>query len=498
MGRLLAIEGACLYRGAITHRRVTLRDGRIDLGTAECPAADSIWKLPAEAFLIPAFHDHHTHLIGHYRPPQGPDLGRCMSRRACFEEVERWILSHPDVRSVVGEGWDESAWEDRRPPTRDDLDRLALGKPVALRRVCGHMAVVNTAMWEVIRPTGAEADPISGTLTETLALGLPARWPPTSEDLVEGARRGQSACAQAGVVAVDEMARLEQWHAFRALEERGGIWLRVRHAFPIDALDDLLSEGIAAGSGGECVRAVGLKGFLDGSFGARTAAVVEPYVDCETTGMLLWDDDRLRDAVRNGAEAGFAIRLHAIGRRAIDQAIRALDGAPQAVTGEPHRIEHAEEADSELIARAARAGIAFSMQPNFTARWQQPGGMYDRALGHARARLLNPYRSVAGKVPLLFGSDTMPFGPLIGLPGATAHPNPDERLSPVEAIRAYAAGSIEDGMPGDLVVLRLPNSDLQSALAEGKARVIFTAAGGKTVFSDADAAIPDLFREGRA
>jgi hypothetical protein len=357
------------------------------------------------------------------------------------------------------------------------------------------MAVVNSVAWEAIRPEGEEADPATGSLTESLALGLAIRWPPNLDDLVEGARRGQMEAARAGVVAVDEMARIEQWRAFRVLEDRGELWLRVDHAFPLDSCDALEHEGIRPGAGGSCVRAVGLKGFLDGSLGARTAAIEGRYRDRDTAGMLLWEEAPLIDAVRRGSSAGFAIRLHAIGARAIALGVRALEEAAPSALG-AHRIEHAEDLDPILIERASRTGIAFSMQPNFTARWQGPGGMYDSALGSDRALRLNPYRDVAGKVRLLFGSDTMPFGPLIGLPGALRHPDPAQRLSPERAIASYAGDPITPGGRADLIVLRVPGGDLHSALVDGTAQVLWTAAAGRTVWRDSSAAIPEFVLEG--
>jgi len=494
MTRTISIEGSCLIGGRIAPSRVAVRDGLCDPGSS----GDAVWRLARDEILIPAFQDHHTHLIGTFRPPQGPDLGGSTTRQECLDRVERWLRDHPGTAPIVAEGWDQSDWDDPRLPTRAEIDRVSARRPIAMRRVCGHMAVVNSAAWDRIRPSGAEADRVTGILTESYALGIPARWPPTPEDLIEGARKGQEAAARAGVVAVDEMARAEQWRAFRRLEDEGGLWLRVNHAFPLDSLESLASDGISAGSGGARVRAAGLKGFLDGSIGARTAAIGGSYLDHDGAGMLLWEEGRLADAVRRGSRAGFAIRLHAIGARAIALALGAFEQAAAAASGEPHRVEHAEELDPDLIARAARAGIAFSMQPNFTVRWQQPGGLYDRALGPDRARRLNPYRAVAAATPLLFGSDTMPFGPLFGLAGAVAHPDPAERLSAVEAIAAYAAGPIAAGRSADLVVLRVPGGDLAASLSSGTARVRWTAAQGRTVWRDPSAEIPDAFLEGSA
>lgn len=485
---IVGIEGVCLIGDQVARSRMAIQDGRVKLGSS----ADVSWHLAPDEILIPAFHDHHTHLIGTYRPPQGPLLDEARGRQECIDLTARWLRENPGTSPVIGEGWDESAWDDRRPPTREEIDTVSGDRPVALRRVCGHMAVVNSIAWAMIQPEGAESEPATGTLTESLALGLSSRWPPTPGDLIEGARAGQREAARRGVVAIDEMARIAQWLAFSRLEASGDLWLRVDHAFPLDSADAVISAGIAPGGRGP-LRAVALKGFLDGSFGARTAAIAGVYADRETSGVLLWEESRLIEAARSGAGAGFAICLHAIGARAIAQAILVLERIAPPAGGRAHRIEHAEDLDAGMIARAQRAGIAFSMQPNFTARWQQPGGMYEAALGRERALGLNPYRRVAEGARLLLGSDTMPFGPLVGLPGAIAHPDPAQRLQAGPAITAYADGPIAQGARADLVVLRVPGGDLASSLVQGSAEVLWTAAAGRTVWSHPDAGIPEAF-----
>ncbi len=495
-----AIEGAGLFPDRIGLRRVVVREGMIDAGGA----ADTVWRLAPQQLLIPAFHDHHTHLVATHRPPQGPDLHGCAARREAIERVAAWLAAHPGTAPVLGEGWDESAWDDPRPLTRADLDPLAPVRAVALRRVCGHRAVANGAAWEILSPSGVEADPRTGTLLESLALGLPARWPAPTEDYSAGARRGQAAAARHGVTAIDEMGRLETYDALRAMEEAGELFLAVRHYFPLAQAGDLIARGLVPGGSQGGVRIAGLKAFLDGSLGARTAAVGAAYADAPGSGMLLWEMEPLADAVRAGARAGFAVALHAIGGRAVAQALDVFERV-RAAAVDPDlllRIEHAEEIDDGLLARARAARVALSMQPNFTARWQGAGGMYERALGSERRTALNRYRSAAASTRVLFGSDTMPFGPLEGLPGALDHPDPRERLSLVEALHAYAAGGIDPAPPADLlgsgraadlVVLEAPD-DPETALRSRRARAVWTAAAGRVVWCDPASGAPESLR----
>jgi predicted amidohydrolase YtcJ len=130
------------------------------------------------------------------------------------------------------------------------------------------------------------------------------------------------------------------------------------------------------------------------------------------------------------------------------------------------------------------------MQPNFIRRWGMAGGLYERVLGRERAARSNPYAELArAGVPLAFGSDAMPIGPLYGLMGAIEHPVAEQRLSVVDAVVAATrggpasvderAGSIEVGADADLAVL-----DVKSLNADAwrHASVTQTVVGGRLVY----------------
>jgi predicted amidohydrolase YtcJ len=494
------IEGLSLAGDRFARRPICVVEGRIQDADVEGPC----WTLSAEHVLIPAFHDHHTHLIGTFRPAQGPSLDGIPTRAGALEAAARWLRDRPGVGPVLGEGWDESIWDDPRPLTGADLDRLSTDRPLGLRRVDGHLVAVNSVAWTLLAPSGVEADPRTQTMTESLAMGLPAKWAPPFSDYVLGAREGRREAARQGVASIDEMGRIETYRAFRELEAEGSLGLRVRHFFPIDRLEAVAAMGLRPGDDGGFVRAFGLKGFLDGSIGARTAAVEQPFKDRPGDGLLLWETEALAEAVRAGTEAGFSIALHAIGMRAVRQALEAYRRVGGGRAGTELRIEHAEELDLATIDLARRLRVILSMQPNFTARWQGPDGMYERALGPERARALNPYRTAARSTRVVFGSDTMPFGPLGGIRGALAHPDPAERLTAAEAIAAYATGGLDStagfdvlrqGVNADLAVLHAPGGDLPRAILEGTARVCWTAVGGRTVWAEADGSIPEAILE---
>ena len=214
----------------------------------------------------------------------------------------------------------------------------------------------------------------------------------------------------------------------------------------------------------------GVKTFLDGSLGARTAALSEPYADDvdnpENRGMLLHEAGALEEVIRGAEATGLQVSLHAIGDRAVEAALDAFEAA--AGHGNPlrHRIEHLEYATPKQLDRMKDLRVVASMQPNFIVQWSNPGGMNEQRLGPQRAQASEALRDVWSRgIPLAFGSDNMPFGPLYGLQGAVHHPVEDQQLPPMVAMRAYTAGSawavhadrwlgtIEPGKAADMAIL---------------------------------------------
>ena len=248
------------------------------------------------------------------------------------------------------------------------------------------------------------------------------------------------------------------------------------------------------------VRLVGIKAFLDGSLGARTAALGEPYADDpadpDNRGMLLYTDDQLRALVREAESRDLPLFLHAIGDRAVGAALDAF--AEEAAKGNPlrHRIEHLEYATSEQLDRMKELGVVASMQPNFIVQWGGLGRMNEARLGPERSRRLEAIRDVWGRgIPLAFGSDCMPFGPLYGLQGAVHHPAEEQQLPPVVALRAYTQGSawaagVEDHMGsievGKLADMALLDADIEHAEDLRTVKVVATILGGLMVHVDSD------------
>ncbi len=450
--------------------------------------------------LLPGFIDTHTHLISEGLKETGfyLDLSTAGSLGELLERVREAVRRRGPGAWVLGRGWDEARWPEpeRRLPTREDLDDLAPQTPVALVRVDGHILVANTQALRHVPPDVPEdeVDPVRGQLRERAAWALLRRLKPPLDELIDAVGAAQRRAHALGVTAVhDVVSSREQLRAYARLKRLGRLTLRVRLNPVVELLDALVEAGLETGFGDAWLHLGAIKLFADGSIGARNAAFGEPYADEPASrGKLNYPQDELDRLVKEAREAGFPLMIHAIGDRAIEAALTALERAGVAPE-ERARIEHFELPTEGQLEKAAELGVVASMQPNFV-RWSGPGGLYERRLGSERDRRIDPHRRVVdAKIPLAFGSDMMPFGPLYGVHCAVNAPHPDQRLSVEEALDAYTRGaayagfqehelgSLEPGKWADLVVLnddptRCPPEALKDL------RVVETYVAGRRVF----------------
>jgi len=454
--------------------------------------------------ILPGFVDAHAHLL-HTGPRmewlqlQGisslAGIQAVVARRARDSKAGGWVL---------GRGWDESAWPERRYPTRYDLDEAADDRPVLLRRVDGHMSVVNTTALGILKiPKGTvgldidAAGQPTGILKEAAAELAGERTKPTVTQLVKSFPRMLHLAHSLGITSIHDVVNERGLQAYERLSRRGGLGLRVSVMPEIDLLPLMKARKGKPMVEGEWLKIGAVKAYSDGSLGARTAALHEPYADAPNErGQLMYGGGNLEKAVRKAVRAGFQLAIHAIGDRAIDAVIDAYEPVNREgpENKRRHRIEHFELPSEEALDRCRELGIIPVMQPNFVVNWSQPDGLYDARLGPARALRNNPHRLIMKKgLALAFGSDGMPYGPLFGLQGAATPPHPDQRITLKEALEAYTLGgafasfeekekgSIAEGKLADLAVIDGLWDDKGLGLAHW--RIAATVAGGRIVYT---------------
>lgn len=418
--------------------------------------------------LIPGFCDAHVHLSWLALSFLGPDLKDATSSDEVVERVRAWGGDGrgPGGRWIVGDGFDETTWARKELPTRNELDAAAADRPVLVKRVCGHVGVLNGAGIAALGPAVGRGftDQQTGRIAETDLWDLNDQLRPRAAQFVSVLPQSFDVLLSHGITAIHDVASLALIDALEPLRRSSALPLRISYSIPAAHLNAALER---APSRDAWLRFLGVKVFADGSLGARTACLRAPYTDAPAThGALLHDPEALRALVRRVDAAGLQLMVHAIGDAALDAVLNAL--GPLCREGNPrrHRLEHVEVTPPDLVQRLAKSGLWTCMQPNFAARWSKPGGMNEQRLGE-RLEHCNAYASVhdAG-VPLAFGSDCMPLGPLFGLSGATQHPVVAERLSGALALEFYTRtasellfaehihGAIRPGLAADLVLLR--------------------------------------------
>ncbi|MGD2142164.1 MAG: amidohydrolase [Candidatus Bathyarchaeota archaeon] len=444
--------------------------------------------------IIPGFIDSHTHfiLMG-VRTLTNLDLSKTRSLEEVLDLIEARVPNVPGGEWLEGHGWDESAWPEKRYPTRYDLDSVSPQIPVILTPYYGHLVSVNSLALEVADvnkdtpdPPGGEVvkDPETGEPTGILrdeAIGLmeKARPPTTAEASLQGLRKACEIALTWGCTSIHELgADTTQLSTYQKARKDGTLRVRAyvmpTARFTEEYLDSLEVLGIHTGFGDEHYRIGAAKIYSDGSMGARTAVLTEPYADDPTArGLHTLNPEELRKRVTKAHGIGMQIAIHAIGDGGIEAALDAYEAALEEYPREDHRhrIEHCEILTGEQIQRIKRLKIIPSMQPNFAGEWGGPGGMYEQRLGPKRVKMNNPYRRLLDEgIQIAFGSDCgycppWPMNPLYGLWAAVNHPLEESRISLEEAVRAYTLdaayssfdekikGSLEPGKLADIAIL---------------------------------------------
>jgi len=410
------------------------------------------------------------------------DLSHTQSIQEAQEKIKEKLNATQEDEWVLGTGWDDSKWEDRRFVNKWDLDSFSPNHPVVLIRVCGHMITLNSKAMEIAGitkdtpdPQGGQVDKSpdgepTGVLRDAGQLILPFIPQVTPELGLKGLKMANDHALSLGCTGVhDAQLDGDGIAAYQAALEKGLLNIRVNIMWQSDLAESIDSVGLQSTFGSHMLRLGPAKIFMDGSIGARTAALYEPYEDDPSTkGLTMMPEEELNELISKIHTQGSQVAVHAIGDYCIDLVINAIEAALKSSPRKDHRhrIEHCELLSTDQIERINRLGIVASMQPNFAGEWSGPDSLYETRLGKRRMRQNNPFRALLDEgVRVPFGSDGMPFNPMYGIHSAVNHPIRNSRISVEEAVKgftldaAYSSfeenvkGSIEPGKLADITVL---------------------------------------------
>jgi len=393
-----------------------------------------------EGYILPGFVDAHMHIAGLGLALLGADL---RIARDPWEVAE--ALAQARGPLAYGRGWDQEGFRtEKRYPTRRELDAAVPDRPAIAVRVCGHVAVANTLALSIAKPWERYpglVDKEAGILLED-AVGYTIEKLLESSSISLPVEMAVEALASVGIAGVSSLSCLPaEARALRKLEMMGSLRVRVSCYPERGRLLEVLAEGRGRGWS-----VVGVKAFADGSLGARTAYLREPYSDDPSTrGLKLLSSKDVAELARFASSRGLRLAIHAIGDAAIDEVLEGLEGS--GVGCELCRIEHASVMWPEQMRRVASMNIYTVVQPHFrVSDW-----WIDKRLGPERLRAAYPYASMLRSgVKLAFSSDAPvePYEPwetinaALGLCDQPAC-RPEESLSPREAVEAYTIRAAE-------------------------------------------------------
>jgi predicted amidohydrolase YtcJ len=439
---------------------VVVRDGRIAavttrrLAMASRAATTRVIDAP-RGLVCPGFHDAHAHLVTLGIARREVDL-HGLDLAGIVAAIRAVAATRPVNRWIIGRGFDPEVFRLGDVTARAALDAIETA-PVLLRSHDYHSAALNTL--GMIRAGFLPRPPqIDGGRVDVDAAGAPTGMlgemsafaaSAQAEDLTvaETAEAVTAAIPEmhrAGITAVHDMSGSRAHAALRALDAAGRLPLDV---YATVSPGEAAVEALRAP--GRVMSVVGMKAFLDGALGSRTAHLLEPYEgDACHKGVAVLPPETVREMVRASAAAGLPSFLHAIGDAAVRTALDALEGA-RGPRGERlrHRVEHAQMIHDDDLPRFARAGIVASMQPVHMA--------LDAPIVHrnwgARAREAFPMRRLlASGAHVAFGSDApietcdvlAAIRCAVSRRGTDGTPlSPDESISPADAIAAYTSGA---------------------------------------------------------
>jgi predicted amidohydrolase YtcJ len=426
----------------IRHRRIAwVGDDSAAVASSGCRTIDL-----DGAVVQPAFVNAHTHLTNVGLMLSALDLSLARSVQDCLAVLRATVDVTPDP-IIWGVGWDETGWPEHRAPTADELSEAASGRPVILSRADGHCVVVDRTTLSaapLARSRGVErgeGGAPNGLLRQEAAQvaqsWFAAQVPSSTLDLARETAARQLAAS--GVASAHEMGGPHRMGAddFDAWLE--GEWpLEVLPYWGDLDLEFVMERGL---------RRVGGSLLLDGTIGSHSAALTVPYADRHSSGQLYHDTTELVQFALDATRKGVQVAFHAIGDRAVAQAIEVFESVAEIVGPEQlrrshHRLEYAVLVGAADIARLAPLGVVVTVQPASDLELAALGGSYEQRLGTERARAANPLGAlVRAGVPLAFGNDAAhALEPWRGVESASHHAHPSSSMEADAALRAATIG----------------------------------------------------------
>ncbi|MCI0339341.1 MAG: amidohydrolase [Acidobacteria bacterium] len=478
------------------------------------------------------FNDAHIHFLSGSLGLAEIDLTNSRTVAEMVERIAVYARKNPQAQWIKGRGWEYTKFPGGLP-TKSYLDAFIRDRPVFLSAYDGHSAWVNsralqlagitgktkfTGYGEIVRDSSGEP---TGALKEGAQALVRKLIPePTREQKLDALRQGMALASSLGMTSIQNASgSLEEVSLYEELLKRGELTLRVSATFSVGEkttqaeIDRFVTIKNQFDSN-PMLRADSVKFMLDGVIESHTAAMLERYSDLPQTSTIPYGElaipyDVYRSLVLRLDKLGFRIYTHAIGDRAVREALDAYEIVQKINkrTFARHRIEHIETVSPEDIPRFAKLGVQASMEPIHA----DPGtvDIWVRAVGQERLPYSFAWSTLLkSRAQLVFGSDwpaAISIDPIRGLHCAVNRRTidgqppkgwiPEQRISIDDALRAYTEagahssfeesvkGRIAPGMLADIIVF---SQDLFKIdpMKICETRVVLTVFDGKVIYQN--------------
>jgi predicted amidohydrolase YtcJ len=468
--------------------------------------------------VTPGFIDSHVHLLlGGYNLTS-VQLRDAKTKIDFVKRIADYAATLPNNAWMTDGDWDESVWGSALPEA-SWVDSITKNHPICLNRADGHACFANTAAMQAAGITAATKDIVGGVIVRDAngnptgvfkdnAMQLVEKFiaPKTEEQKDKALQAAMDFVASKGVTSVHHMGTWDDLAVFRRAYQNNHLKTRLYANVPLETWAKLRDEIAQNGRGDSWLRIGGLKGFVDGSLGSRTAAMLKPYNDNpKNKGFFVTSLDTIYQQVGAADRSDLSVMIHAIGDRSIFELLYIYEavGIENGDKDRRFRIEHAQHIDPADIPRFAGTSVIASMQPYHAiddGRWAEKYIGADRAkTAYAFNDLLNSGATVA------FGSDwfVAPPTPLEGIYAAMTRRTlddknpkgwvPAQKISLEQALKCYtksgAYASFEEKIKGTLEVGKLADfvilgADLTKMAPEQirNVPILMTVVGGRIVY----------------
>ncbi len=445
------------------------------------------------AVMYPGFVDSHLHMIGHGEKLMRLDLSDIHSAEEMRTTLKEKVYSTPLNEWIIGDGWNENNFVDRKIFHRFELDEIAPHHPMMLTRICRHALLANSKALQLAGITNETPDPPGGVIVRD-SNGSPTGYLlDKAQDLVKNAipQVTEEYLDRALKTSIEDLTKhgivgghsedlnyyggfLRTYQTFLNVVNEDQLKFKANLLVHHEVVEDMHGHGYSVGASNGYVELGSMKIFADGALGGRTAYLSKPYNDMpETYGVAIHSLTELKELVKKARTYKMPVAIHTIGDLALEFALYAVEEHPPP-EGLRDRFVHGQVVRPDLIERLKKVPVIIDIQPHFVASdfpW-----VIER-LGEERMQYSFAWKTLLNEgIPCASGSDAPieTADPLATIYAAVMRKKvgdqhegfyPEQKLTPYEAVELYTKGSayaigkenemghIDNGYSADFTVL---------------------------------------------